>query len=492
MFLCNVKTCFLSMQKITWASSIKQQRGYLRVSSMFPKPALPTKDADCVMEPSGCLSYDLFHLAGLIQRASPGSFYMTPDLTRSLEKLYRVIDKEMRSVGAQKLTLPCLAPAEIWSKSQRWAAMGSELLKLTDRHGMQHCLAPTHEEAVTELIATMKPSYKHLPIRWYQISRKFRDELRPKHGLLRGREFEMKDLYCFDADEASARLTYDDVSAAYERIYKRLGLQVVRVAASSGAMGGDWSHEYHVVSEVGEDKLLQCMTCRMSFNHELMADKSTDDDSSNNNTFHCSNCQQETKFETLSAIEISHSFLLGTKYSKVFDANYTSEQGKPVPFYMSCYGIGVTRLLAAAAQVLSRDDELRWPRVIAPYQVAVVPQRVGHRFDETLQLAEQLSAQLSRFAHLQDDVILDDRHQVTIGRRVSSMRALGVPHVIAVGRRSLEQPALYEYIDVYNDTVTYLRDTELVGLLSVLDTEVLNPRQPTSLDSCFSAAQSCS
>lgn len=436
------------------------------MSAVFPKPMAIEKQLK--LDKSACKSDDLLQACGLLQKASSGTYYMAPDMSRCLEKLHKVIDTEMISISAQKVFLPCLSPRSLWEKSNRFEEMGSELIKVVDREGKDNCLSPTHEEAITTLLAHYNSSYKNLPIKWYQIGRKFRDEPRPKHGLLRCREFEMKDLYCFDQDEEHAQTSYAEVTGAYQRIFQRLGLDVERVSASSGAMGGTQSNEFHLVSDIGEDTLLKCSSCGHNYNKELLHDVKDSD-----STFMCSNCDAMSAFERLNAIEISHSFMIGTKYSELFNAKYKSKSGKPAPYFMTCYGIGVTRLLAAAVEILSTGNELRWPRVLAPYQVFVIPQKKGHRFEDTFRLAEELAANFAQFSHLSNEIVLDDRCDSSIGVRVAQARCLGIPHIVTVGKPSLEVPVKYEYIDVYNDRSTNLSESELMGLFSVLDTAVL-------------------
>jgi prolyl-tRNA synthetase len=223
------------------------------LSKMFPSNDVVVqraheKDKSSATDATGSLSQTLMLQNKLLLVASSGTFYILPSLMRALEKLYRVIDDGMQAIGAQKITMPCLSPKHIWAASKRWDLMGSELLTLKDRNGTQHCLSPTHEEAVTSIVAAESPvSYKRLPLRLYQIGRKFRDERRPKHGLLRCREFEMKDLYTFDDNGEHADETFQEVCQAYVDILTRIGLPHISVEASCGNMGGKKSKEFHLV-----------------------------------------------------------------------------------------------------------------------------------------------------------------------------------------------------------------------------------------------------
>eukprot|EP00061_Rhincodon_typus_P017640 g46416.t1 len=223
-----------------------------------------------------CKSQRLMLQAGLIQPANTGCFHYLPYTVRAMEKLVRVIDKEMQSIGGQKVNMPSLTSASLWKTSERWDLLGKELFRLKDRHNMEYCLSPTHEEAVTELIAMQgNLSYRQLPLMLYQVTRKFRDEPKPRFGLLRGREFYMKDMYTFDVSEEAAMETYDLVSQAYSRIFDQLGLQFVKVQADTGSIGGKMSHEFQLPADIGEDRLLICSDCHFAANVEAMTDIET-------------------------------------------------------------------------------------------------------------------------------------------------------------------------------------------------------------------------
>lgn len=426
-----------------------------RVSRMFPLPSqvaiVESRDSECKSQKL-MLVNKLLHGAG----AGAGTFSLLPHMTRALEKLTALIDHEMQAIGAQKVVMPNLAPGQVWKTTNRWDEMGAELFTLKDRRNADYCLAPTHEEVVTSLVAAeTQISHKQLPIKLYQIGRKFRDEMRPKNGLLRCREFEMKDLYTFDANEATAQSTYDEVCHAYSRIFQRLQLPYLKVEASTGAMGGKRSHEFQLVAGVGEDTLFQCTKCGKGFNEELV-------DLDHVDRLNCDMPHCEANFEKVSGVEVAHAFLLGTRYTEVFKARYTDNQQKKRLLYMGCYGIGVTRLLATAVEVLSLDDEIRWPRLLAPYQICLIPQKKGFKSDVTMAAAEQLYSRLNAVSSLAGDILLDDRLQLSIGRRLAQAKTLGLPHVVALGKKALDEQPLFEYIDVYNNTSEMYTEDELV------------------------------
>ncbi|XP_062962568.1 probable proline--tRNA ligase, mitochondrial [Cynocephalus volans] len=381
-----------------------------------------------------CKSQRLMLKVGLIHPASPGCYHLLPYTIRAMEKLVRVIDQEMQSIGGQKVNMPSLSPAELWRATNRWDLMGKELLRLRDRHGKEYCLGPTHEEAITALVASQKNlSYKQLPFLLYQVTRKFRDEPRPRFGLLRGREFYMKDMYTFDSSPEAAQETYSLVCDAYCNLFDRLGLRFIKVQADVGSIGGMMSHEYQLPVDVGEDQLAVCPSCSFSANMETL-------DLSQMNCPACQGPLTVTK-----GIEVGHTFYLGTKYSSIFNAQFTNVHGKPSLAEMGCYGLGVTRIVAAAIEVLSTEDCIRWPSLLAPYQVCLIPPKKGSKEVAATELTEHLYDHITEVApQLRGEVLLDDRTHLTIGNRLKDANKFGYPFVIIAGKRALEDPAHFE------------------------------------------------
>ncbi|KAL8590358.1 hypothetical protein ACOMHN_011572, partial [Nucella lapillus] len=265
-----------------------------------------------------CHSYKLMLYNEVIGACYSGAFHLLPWGQRALEKLIRLIDQEMDMVGGQKISMPTLAPDTFWKPTGRWESTGKELFKLQDREGQQFCLGPTHEELITSLIASQSPvPSQHLPQMLYQITRKFRDEMSPKHGLLRGREFEMKDMYTFDTDEQAAMETYQLICDAYCNVFDRIGVPYKKVQGSTGNIGGSLSHEFHYLADVGEDSLWLCPKCGLQVNKELAEDKSREE--------LCQNPGEDCKLSESKGIEVGHCFYLGTKYSSVFNATYMDD-----------------------------------------------------------------------------------------------------------------------------------------------------------------------
>ncbi|TNN28725.1 putative proline--tRNA ligase, mitochondrial [Liparis tanakae] len=374
----------------------------------------------------------------------------------------RVIDQEMQAIGGQKLDMPSLCSAHLWKTSERWDLMGKELFRLKDRHGAEYCLGPTHEEAVTTLVAHQTTlSYRQLPLLLYQVTRKFRDEPKPKFGLLRGREFYMKDMYSFDADEAAARRTYDSVCRAYAALFARLGLRCVQVQADTGNIGGKLSHEFQLPADVGEDRLLVCGRCSFAANVETLPAGGAD----------CPRCGGAAALAESKGIEVGHTFYLGEKYSRVFGAAFSNAQNKPAVAQMGCYGLGVTRILAAAVEVLSTEDGIRWPGLLAPYQVCVLPPKKGSKVDDAAAVAEELVRALGEAGpNMRGEVVLDDRTHMTIGKRLKDAAGLGYPYVVVVGGGALEDTPRFEVICQETSETTFLSKDALLDLLGRVET----------------------
>ncbi|XP_040926244.2 probable proline--tRNA ligase, mitochondrial [Betta splendens] len=441
-------------------------RGHVRPAALVSRLYQPSNLRDVgqdsrLQAEMTCKSQRLMQQAGLIHPSSPGCYFYLPVTVRSMEKLVRLIDQEMQGIGGQKLDMPSLCSAELWKTSERWDLMGKELLRLKDRHGLDYCLGPTHEEAVTTLVAHQATlSYRQLPLLLYQITRKFRDEPKPKFGLLRGREFYMKDMYSFDVSEEAAHQTYESVCQAYHRLFTRLGLRCVQVQADTGNIGGKLSHEFQLPAEIGEDRLLVCGNCSFSANVETISSDTT----------HCPQCSTGTLVES-KGIEVGHTFYLGKKYSSIFNATFSNAQNKSSIAEMGCFGLGVTRILAAAIEVLSTEEGIHWPGLIAPYQVCVVPPKKGSKVDEAALQAEQLVHTLGEtLPHLRGEVVLDDRTQMTIGKRLKDASRLGYPYVIVVGQGALEETPRYEVICQQTGETVFLSKDGLLGLLEKVET----------------------
>ncbi|CRK41785.1 hypothetical protein BN1708_008579 [Verticillium longisporum] len=383
-------------------------------------------------------AHDKLIRAGLLRQSHSGIFHLLPMGYRIQSKLESLIDKHMQSLGASRVALSSITSKKLWQQSGRYEKLGSELFNFQDRRGADYMLAPTHEEEVTSLVAQSVKSYKELPLRLYQMTRKYRDELRPRHGLLRTREFTMKDLYTFDVDTAAAMQTYEQVQDAYASFFDSLGLPVVKARAGSGDMGGDLSHEYHFTSPIGEDLIMKCNNCEFAVNSDIAEQPAND--SATDPQHHCPKCEAGT-LEAKEALEVGHTFHLGTRYSEPLGARIalpTTSQGESqsadtsaaratTHIQMGCHGIGVSRLIGAVAEHFADPVGLQWPRAISPYEVEIV-------FADGLEAqAVQIYDDVVHGLSHTTDVLLDDR-SVSLPWKLKDADLAGYPIVVVLGQ----------------------------------------------------------
>ncbi|MCG6657914.1 proline--tRNA ligase [Halomonas campisalis] len=525
------------------------------------------------------ISHQLMLRAGMIRRLTSGLYTWLPVGLRTLRKVERIVREEMNRAGAQEVLMPAIQPAELWQESGRWEQYGPELLRLKDRHQRDYCVGPTHEEVITDLMRRELASYKQLPANFYQIQTKFRDEIRPRFGVMRSREFIMKDAYSFHLDQASLKETYQAMYDAYTRIFTRLGLDFRPVLADTGAIGGTDSHEFHVLAKSGEDdiafstesdyaanvekaealpaplgttperpaptetmrlvdtpdartiadlveqhglpieKTIKTLMVRgaegglvallVRGDHELNTVKAghlpevatplvmaTEEEiraevgagpgslgpvgldmpividrsvalmsdfgagaNIDGQHYFGINWERDTALPrvadlrnvvegdpspdgqgTLSikrGIEVGHVFQLGTKYSEAMNATVLDDSGKGTHPWMGCYGIGVTRVVAAAIEQNHDEAGIIWPATIAPYEIALVPMN-AHKSQRVREESERLYAALTAAGF---DVLLDDR-DLRPGVKFADQELMGIPHRLVVGDRGLDKGEL--------------------------------------------------
>ena len=308
------------------------------------------------------------------------------------------------------------------------------------------CLGPTHEEVITDLVKGYVQSYKQLPVVLYQIQTKFRDELRPRFGIVRACEFIMKDAYSFDADQKGLEKNYQLMYEAYQKIFSRCGLEVVSVSADSGAMGGDISHEFMVPAEIGEDEVLRCPGCGWAQGAKEQG-----------KNIKCPKCSKEDLAKT-PAIEIGHIFQLGTKYTKALDVNFLDEKGQKQTVIMGCYGIGVSRLIATIAEKNNDKAGIIWPKEVAPFDIEVLPLQTN---DEALmKVAEGCYQDLTEAGF---DVLMDDRDE-SAGRKFNDADLIGIPYRIIIGKRMLAENKV-EFKDRRSGVVSVIEINQVVSKL---------------------------
>jgi prolyl-tRNA synthetase len=524
------------------------------------------------------VSHKLMLRAGLIKKLGSGLYSWMPLGLRVLRKVENVVREEMDRAGAIELLMPAVQPAELWQESGRWAQFGPQMLKIKDRHDRDFCFGPTHEEVISDVVRREIKSYRQLPINFYQIQTKFRDEIRPRFGVMRAREFVMKDAYSFHVDEASLKVTYQAMYDAYSRVFTRLGLKFRSVAADTGAIGGTGSHEFHVLAESGEDAIAFCPTSDYAANTELAEaiapetkrgaalqpmtkvetpGKKTCEDvaellklpltqtvksiivvaneklvmlllrgdhglnevkagkipgmqefrlasaeeiqakagvplgymgpvglrddvtiiadrtvaamsdfvcGANENGYHLTGVNWgrdlpepsliadirnviagdpspdgNGNLEIARGIEVGHIFQLRKKYSEALGVTFLDEGGKSQTMEMGCYGIGVSRIVAAAIEQNYDDRGIIWPKSMAPFQVYIAP--IGFKKSaEVRAAAEKLHADITAMGL---EVLLDDRDERP-GVMFADQELIGLPHRIVVGERGLKEN-LYEY-----------------------------------------------
>lgn len=516
-------------------------------------------------------SHQLLLRAGFIRRAAGGVYSYLPLALRVLKKIEQIVREEMDAKGGQEILMPIVQPAELWQNSGRWDVYGDEMFRLKDRHNRDFCLGPTHEEMITTLVNADVRSYRQLPLLVYQIQNKYRDEVRPRFGLMRGREFIMKDLYSFDCDQEGLDISYNKMYDAYSKIFTRCGLEYRAVEADSGAIGGSGSHEFMVLANTGEAEIVYCISCDFAANTEkaelhpiaianedlLPLEKVKTPDSNtiealvkylqipiektvkavayssekglilafvrgdhevneikvlnacgvinltmaseqdlqkanitagyigvfkkadvtivvdtsvmNMHNFvcgadekehHCINVNPErdftpdiitdirmiqitdpcprcgSKIEKARGIEVGQVFKLQTKYSEKLSATFLDENGREKPMVMGCYGIGVSRTMAASIEQNFDENGIIWPLAIAPYHVVVVP--VNVKSQEHVDLAEKL---YNDFNAQNIETVLDDRNE-RAGVKFKDADLIGYPVRITVGNKAIEENLL--------------------------------------------------
>jgi len=336
------------------------------------------------------ISHKLLVRAGYISQLSSGIWTFLPIGFMVLKKIENIIRNEMNNIGGQELLMPALQPKELWETSGRWKDFVPPLFKTKDRHQKELALGPTHEEVVTDLIKKIIYSYKQLPFSLYQIQNKFRNEMRSNGGLLRTREFLMKDLYSFHANVNDLEVYYKKVLNAYSKIYVKCGLKVVVVKSPSGSMGGSESHEFMVLCDSGEDKIIICQKCKKGFNLEI-----------SKNLEQCEFCGNKLTIQN--CIEAGHIFKLGDKYSKVFSAKFVDKEGKKKDIITGCYGIGLGRLMATVVEVFNDKSGIIWPKTLTPYKV--------HLLNLSSKKNNKLCEKIYRTCHQNKiEVLYDDRN----------------------------------------------------------------------------------
>lgn len=358
-------------------------------------------------------SHQLMIRAGLIKQTAAGIYTYLPLALKVLQKIEKVIREELNALGCAELLMPALQPKSLWDESGRWDKYGPELMRLEDRRERTFCLGPTHEEVITSVVRDVLTSYKKLPAALYQIQTKYRDEMRPRFGLMRGREFIMKDLYTFSATEEDRDLWYEKVKEAYTVIFNRLGLETKIVHSDTGEIGGIEAHEFMVMSEVGEDTILYSETSDFGLNAESSDLKEGD-----------MAPDESGPLKSAKGIEVGNIFKIGTKYSVPMNAYFQDKDGLRKPIEMASYGIGISRVLMAVVEQHATKDGLIWPKAISPFDIHLIPLNAVD--DNVLELYETLKKNY--------DVLLDDRDERP-GVKFNDASLIGISKKVILGRK---------------------------------------------------------
>lgn len=362
--------------------------------------------------------------AGFIEKTSAGIYSFLPLGLRVHNKICNIVREEMDAIGGQEILMPALTPKRVWEKTGRWDNF-DVLFKLTGADKKEYALGATHEEIVVPLMKKYISSYKELPVYVYQIQTKFRNELRAKAGLIRGREFSMKDLYSFHADEKDLDRFYELAKKAYFKIFKRCGLGVLTyLTFASGGGFSKYSHEFQTLTKAGEDTIYICDKCKIAVNQEIIEEQKT-----------CPSCHSGDLREA-KAIEVGNIFKLGTRFSKPFNLAYADTDGKEHLVEMGCYGFGPSRTIGAIVEAFHDDKGIIWPEEVAPYRIHLLSLGEGK---EVKDFAEGV---YNKLLENKIEVLYDDRRDISAGAKFADADLIGCPYRLVISKKTIEQNAI--------------------------------------------------
>lgn len=388
-------------------------------------------------------SHQLMLRVGMIKQSSSGIYSWLPLGLRIMKKIENIVREEQNNIGAQELLMPTIQSADIWKESGRYDDYGEEMLRIKDRQNREMLYGPTNEELITEIFRASIKSYKSLPQSLYHIQWKFRDELRPRFGVMRCREFLMKDAYTFDLSDEDAVKSYNKMYFAYLKTFKRMGLTAIPMAADTGPIGGNLSHEFVILAETGESKIYADKRIfeidTRNFNldnsslekmrNEFETYYAVTDDKFNKEDFD-KKVLQENRLIT-KGIEVGHIFYFGDKYSKPLNASVDLQGGKKISVKMGSYGIGVSRLVAAIIEAKFNNNIMKWPLSVSPYEVAIIPM-ISKNDNSNLIKSQKIYKELIKH---NIDVLLDDTDE-NISAKIKKFNLIGIPYQIIIGQKS--------------------------------------------------------
>lgn len=415
-------------------------------------------------DPAGAeiISHKLMLRAGMIKQACAGIYNWLPLGIKVLQNIQDIVRKNMNAAQCIELLMPCIQPASLWKESSRYNAYGKEMLKIKDRHDNDLLFGPTNEELITDIFRSYIQSYKDLPKNFYHIQWKFRDEIRPRFGVMRSREFIMKDAYSFDIDQTSAIQSYNLMYLTYLKIFKDLGLKVIPVQADNGAIGGKLSHEFHIITATGDSKIYYDSTKfnPFDYNQDLSLNKLEQlyivtEDKHKTDQNQISN----DKISTISGIEVGHIFYFGTKYSELMKACIQMQNGKLTAVEMGSYGIGISRLIGAIIEANHDQYGIIWPQNVAPFKVSVINLLPNN--DKCKQISNQLYQILTQ---QKTDALLDDTSS-SAGHKLAAHDLIGIPYQIIIGKNFIET-ATIEFKYRHNQQLQKLSIDALINQLT--------------------------
>ena len=406
----------------------------------FSKLFVPTVKED----PSDAelISHKLMVRSGMIKKTAAGIYSWLPLGLKVLKKVEEIVRKNLNNFDAEEILMPMVQPSELWKESRRYSEYGKELLKFDDRSNRGFVLGPTHEEIICEIFRSHPKSYKDLPVNLYQIQTKFRDEIRPRFGVMRSREFLMKDAYSFDIDEKGLVKSYGKMKDAYISIFDEIGLDYRIVKADSGNIGGDVSEEFHILADSGEDLIAVSNSSDFAANVEVL---NYDKDPSELEGKESPDGKGKLKIKR--GIEVGHIFQLGQKYSQAMNVGVKDMNGNSIHPFMGCYGIGVSRIVAAAIEQNHDDRGIQWPDKITPFGVNIIC--LDPESDEIMKVCSVIYSILKKSGF---DPLLDDR-DIRAGIKFKEHELLGIPYSIIIGPNNFKNTKLEFGIRAQNEKI---------------------------------------
>ena len=384
--------------------------------------------------------------AGFIKKLSAGIYLFSPLGERVRAKVKNIIREELNKIGAQEVFLSALSPVSLWEKTGRLSSMEEVFYKFPDHSGKNFILSPTHEEIITFLAKDFIYSYKDLPKAVYQIQTKFRDEKRAQAGLLRTKEFTMKDLYSFHRNSEDLEKYYEKIKKVYFKIFKRVGLKVI-ITEASGGYFSKYSHEFMALSEVGEDRVYTCSNCGYALNREI-ADENIEKGI-------CPKCGQK-KLEMFNSIEVGNIFKLGDKFSKDLELKYKDEKGKEKNVIMGCYGLGIERIIGTVVEINNDKDGIIWPEEIAPYKIHLISLGQG----KILEISRKIYENLTKKGL---EVLFDDRKE-SAAFKLKDADLIGLPYRLVISEKTLKAKKV-EFKKRNSKKVKYLSQKEIMRMI---------------------------